>query len=174
MLTRPLPRWKRAMDIVGAGTLLLLSLPVLLGAAALVRASGAGPVLFRQQRAGRGGRPFVMLKLRTMVVDAEAKQAALIDQSEQDGPAFKLRDDPRITPVGRLLRRTSVDELPQLINVLRGDMSLVGPRPAAAVGGGGVSQLVVASHGRHAGAHVLLAGGRALERDVRPVGADGH
>lgn len=129
VLTRRMPRWKRAMDIFGAGAVLLLALPVLLVAAAMLRASGPGPVLFRQMRAGRGARPFEMLKLRTMVVDAEAKQAALLDQSEQDGPAFKLRNDPRITPVGRLLRRTSIDELPQLINVLRGEMSLVGPRP---------------------------------------------
>jgi lipopolysaccharide/colanic/teichoic acid biosynthesis glycosyltransferase len=85
--------------------------------------------MFRQVRCGLYGRPFEMLKLRTMVQDAEARRAELLELNEMDGPVFKMKYDPRITPVGRLLRRFSIDELPQLWNVLRGDMSLVGPRP---------------------------------------------
>ena len=85
--------------------------------------------MFLQKRAGLGGRPFTIYKFRTMVVDAEAKKAALRAISEQDGPAFKLKHDPRVTAVGRFLRETSLDELPQLWNVVKGDMSLVGPRP---------------------------------------------
>jgi len=87
------------------------------------------PVLFRQRRVGEDGEPFTMLKFRTMVIDAEQRLPELIDVATLEQPAFKIRDDPRVTRVGRLLRRTSLDELPQLINVLRGDMSLVGPRP---------------------------------------------
>lgn len=121
---------KRAMDVVGAATGLLLGAPLLLVAAALVKVQDpAAPVLFVQERAGRYGRPFRMLKLRTMRPDAEAVQHELSARNEMSGPVFKVRDDPRITPVGRLLRRWSVDELPQLWNVLKGEMSLVGPRP---------------------------------------------
>jgi len=89
-----------------------------------------GPVLFRQPRAGRYGRPFTVFKFRSMYVNAEAELEKLRARNEASGPLFKLRDDPRRTRVGRLLRETSLDELPQLLNVLRGDMSLVGPRPA--------------------------------------------
>jgi lipopolysaccharide/colanic/teichoic acid biosynthesis glycosyltransferase len=127
---RPLPRWKRAMDIMGAVMGLLLLLPLFMIAAAAVRLSSAGPIIFKQKRAGLGGRPFTIYKFRTMSASAsEEGNAALRRYNEQDGPVFKMRNDPRLTPVGKFLRRTSIDELPQLWNVLRGDMSLVGPRP---------------------------------------------
>jgi lipopolysaccharide/colanic/teichoic acid biosynthesis glycosyltransferase len=106
-----------------------LASPILAIAALAIRLSSPGPILFRQKRAGLGGKPFTIFKFRTMCIDAEQKKAALRHRSEQDGPAFKIRHDPRITRVGRFLRETSLDELPQLWNVIRGDMSLVGPRP---------------------------------------------
>ena len=109
---------------------LLLLAPVLLAVAAVVKLQDGGPVFFRQARVGRDGEPFGMLKFRSMVVDAEARLAdARRERNEVDGVLFKIKDDPRITRVGRFLRRFSIDELPQLFNVLRGDMSLVGPRP---------------------------------------------
>ena len=112
------------------GCLLLLAIaPILLVTAVLVKLTSRGPVLFRQTRVGRGGEQFSMLKFRTMVVDAEARKAELHVLNEGNGVLFKLRDDPRVTKVGKYLRRFSIDELPQLVNVLRGDMSLVGPRP---------------------------------------------
>ncbi|MEU4198304.1 sugar transferase [Kribbella sp. NPDC026611] len=112
------------------GCLMLLGIaPLLLVTAALVKLTSKGPVLFKQTRVGRGGVPFKMLKFRTMVVDAEERKAELHALNEGNGILFKMRDDPRITKVGKYLRRFSIDELPQLVNVLRGDMSLVGPRP---------------------------------------------
>lgn len=129
LLVQPLPLWKRFIDIAVGSLVLLLSLPVMIGAALAIRLSDPGPVLFKQKRAGLGGRPFTIYKFRTMVVDAEAKKAQLRHRSEQDGPAFKIKHDPRITRVGRFLRESSLDELPQLFNVLKGEMSLVGPRP---------------------------------------------
>jgi exopolysaccharide biosynthesis polyprenyl glycosylphosphotransferase len=121
---------KEAVDRLGAGLALLASAPVLLAIALAVRLDSSGPVLFRQVRIGRGGREFSMLKFRTMAADAEEQRAALLDRNENaDGLLFKIADDPRITRVGRLLRRFSLDELPQLFNVLGGQMSLVGPRP---------------------------------------------
>jgi lipopolysaccharide/colanic/teichoic acid biosynthesis glycosyltransferase len=128
-LAAPMPPLKRAIDILGAGLGLLLLLPLLLLVALLIKLTSRGPVLFFQLRSGRGGRPFWMIKFRTMVPDAAALQAKLRARSEQDGPAFKMKNDPRITWLGRFLRKTSLDELPQLWNVLVGDMSLVGPRP---------------------------------------------
>lgn len=122
--------FKRGMDAVGAGIGLVMLAPVMLAVALAVRLTSPGPILFRQLRLGRGGRPFYLLKFRTMVVDAERRLAELEARNEAAGGVlFKIRDDPRITPIGRFLRRTSLDELPQLINVLRGEMSLVGPRP---------------------------------------------
>jgi exopolysaccharide biosynthesis polyprenyl glycosylphosphotransferase len=121
---------KRVIDVVGAAAVLILTLPVLVVAALAIRLGDGGPVLFRQERAGLHGRRFTILKLRTMVVDAEDRREALMHRNERQGAAFKIKDDPRVTRVGRLLRRTSIDELPQLVNVLRGQMSLVGPRPA--------------------------------------------
>lgn len=121
---------KRGMDIVGAGAILLLLSPVLAVVAALVRLSGPGPILYRQRRIGQGGAPFDMVKFRSMVDGADARLGALLEaQGRADQPLFKVDDDPRITPVGRILRKYSLDELPQLWNVLCGQMSLVGPRP---------------------------------------------
>lgn len=125
----PMPRWKRGLDILGASAGLTLLSPLMLGAALAVKLSSPGPVLFKQARGGRMGKRFVMYKFRSMVVDAEQKKQELLALNEQDGPAFKLSADPRVTPLGRFLRTTSIDELPQLLNVLKGDMSLVGPRP---------------------------------------------
>jgi lipopolysaccharide/colanic/teichoic acid biosynthesis glycosyltransferase len=119
---------KRALDVVGATVGLVLLLPLLLVLALAIRVSSPGPTLFRQQRVGRDGREFVIWKLRTMVVHAEQLRAGLMPQSRESSWLF-IDADPRVTPLGRVLRRTSLDELPQLVNVLRGDMSLVGPRP---------------------------------------------
>lgn len=121
---------KRTFDVALATTAMALTAPILGVAAVAIRLDTPGPVLFRQVRVGRNGRPFQVLKLRTMVADAEARRAELLEANEADGPLFKMRDDPRITRVGRILRRSSIDELPQLWNVVRGEMSLVGPRPA--------------------------------------------
>lgn len=120
---------KRAIDVVGAATALVVLSPVMLAAALAVKLTSPGPVFFRQERAGLGGRPFAFYKFRSMCVDAEQRKQELLSKNEQTGPVFKMAADPRITPVGRFLRRTSIDELPQLWNVLTGDMSLVGPRP---------------------------------------------
>jgi exopolysaccharide biosynthesis polyprenyl glycosylphosphotransferase len=122
---------KRAMDILGAGGLLLLSLPILIAAGIAIKITSSGPVFFSQDRYGLHRRRFRMFKLRTMVVNAEVLQAQLEHQNELGGPVFKIRQDPRVTKVGAFLRKTSIDELPQLWNVLTGDMSLVGPRPLA-------------------------------------------
>jgi exopolysaccharide biosynthesis polyprenyl glycosylphosphotransferase len=121
---------KRTFDLVLAGVALVVVTPVWLAAAVAVKLDSTGPVIFRQERVGKDGELFPVWKFRTMVVDAEARLAELRDRNEADGPLFKLRDDPRVTRVGRVLRKTSLDELPQLVNVLRGEMSLVGPRPA--------------------------------------------
>ena len=120
---------KRAMDIVVSALLLILLSPLLLGVALWILLDDGRPVLFRQRRAGKEGEPFTMVKFRTMVNDAEQRLPELVDIENLDQPAFKIPDDPRVTPSGRWLRRTSIDELPQLLNVLRGQMSLVGPRP---------------------------------------------
>jgi exopolysaccharide biosynthesis polyprenyl glycosylphosphotransferase len=120
---------KRSFDIVGATVLLIVLSPLLLAATLAVRLSSRGPILYRSVRRGIGQRPFPCLKFRTMHTDAEERQADLEDLNEASGALFKIREDPRLTPVGRMLRRFSLDELPQLANVLRGEMSLVGPRP---------------------------------------------
>jgi exopolysaccharide biosynthesis polyprenyl glycosylphosphotransferase len=121
---------KRTMDLVLACVGVLLAAPVLAVAAAAIKLTDSGPVLFGQRRVGRDGRSFTCWKLRTMAVDAERRLAELRAGNERHGPLFKLDRDPRVTRVGHLLRATSMDELPQLFNVLRGEMSLVGPRPA--------------------------------------------
>ncbi|MGA0122569.1 MAG: sugar transferase [Gaiellales bacterium] len=120
---------KRAFDIVISAALLVLLSPILLLSVLAIRLTSPGPIVFRDERVGLGERTFAMLKLRSMVSNAAQAQAELEDQNEADGALFKIRNDPRITPVGRVLRRFSIDELPQLVNVLKGEMSLVGPRP---------------------------------------------
>lgn len=131
--TRPVQSWaKRSMDILVSGFALLVLSPVLAVLAALITLTSPGPVFFVSDRAGLGGRHFRFLKFRSMVSDAEARRSALLERNSHRGHLFKVRDDPRITRVGRFMRRLSLDELPQLINVLRGDMSLVGPRPLPA------------------------------------------
>ncbi|KRE74508.1 sugar transferase [Arthrobacter sp. Soil762] len=120
---------KRLFDLFAAGLLLLLASPVMILVAVLVKLESGGPVLFRQERVGIEGNHFYMLKFRSMVIDAEARLTDLAWKNEGSGPLFKMKNDPRVTPMGRFLRRFSVDELPQLFNVLSGSMSLVGPRP---------------------------------------------
>ena len=120
---------KRTFDLVGSVFLLVVLSPLLAGCAAAVWLTSKGPILYRSHRPGIGGEPFDCLKFRTMFSDADERQADIEHLNEADGALFKIRDDPRITPVGRALRKFSLDELPQLWNVLRGDMSLVGPRP---------------------------------------------
>ncbi len=120
---------KRLVDMVGALALLALFSPLMVVVALLIKLTSPGPVFFVQERLGLNKRLFRMYKFRTMVVDAEQHQAELEKLNEMGGPTFKIKDDPRVTPLGAILRRTSIDELPQLVNVLNGDMSLVGPRP---------------------------------------------
>jgi exopolysaccharide biosynthesis polyprenyl glycosylphosphotransferase len=120
---------KRTLDVVVSGLMLALLSPLLLLTALGILLDSGLPVLFRQRRAGKDGKPFTVLKFRTMVADAEERLSELVDLAKLEQPAFKIRDDPRVTRLGRTLRRFSIDELPQLINVLRGEMSLVGPRP---------------------------------------------
>jgi lipopolysaccharide/colanic/teichoic acid biosynthesis glycosyltransferase len=129
VLLQPLPCWKRALDVLGASVGLLVFSPLMAAAAIGIKLTSPGPVLFQQRRTGLGGQPFTIYKLRTMCLNAEEKKQALQSQNEQDGPAFKIKNDPRVTTLGRYLRITCVDELPQLFNVLLGDMTLVGPRP---------------------------------------------
>jgi lipopolysaccharide/colanic/teichoic acid biosynthesis glycosyltransferase len=123
---------KRVIDVILAGAALLLSCPLLAVLGLMVRVSSAGPALFRQERVGRGMRPFTMLKLRTMVDGADGLVAGLLDETGADQRFYKFQHDPRITRAGGWLRKWSLDELPQLWNVVRGDMSLVGPRPGLA------------------------------------------
>jgi exopolysaccharide biosynthesis polyprenyl glycosylphosphotransferase len=120
---------KRALDVVVASVLIVALAPLLLVVALVIRLTSPGPVFFAQERVGLNKRRFRMLKFRTMVQDAERKMKELEHLNEASGPVFKIRNDPRVTRVGAVLRRTSIDELPQLINVLKGDLSLVGPRP---------------------------------------------
>jgi exopolysaccharide biosynthesis polyprenyl glycosylphosphotransferase len=120
---------KRILDVVLAGVLLVVLAPVLVAVALLVKLTSPGPIFFVQERVGLGKRRFRMLKFRTMVADAERRIHELEHLNEASGPVFKIRNDPRLTPVGALLRKTSLDELPQLLNVVKGDLSLVGPRP---------------------------------------------
>ncbi|ACV07714.1 sugar transferase [Jonesia denitrificans] len=120
---------KRAFDVVGSAFLIVVLSPIMVTVAVLVKRDSPGPVLFRQGRIGHNQEPFKMLKFRSMAIDAEAKLAEFLDRNDGNGVLFKLKDDPRVTRVGRVLRRYSLDELPQLFNVLKGDMSLVGPRP---------------------------------------------
>jgi exopolysaccharide biosynthesis polyprenyl glycosylphosphotransferase len=129
-LARAQVAMKRVFDVVMSSIGLLVSSPIFLIVAVCIKISDRGPIFFRQQRVGRDGRLFQVIKFRTMVVNAEKQLAALSKQNERHGPLFKMVNDPRVTGLGRFLRRSSLDELPQLINVLKGEMSLVGPRPA--------------------------------------------
>jgi exopolysaccharide biosynthesis polyprenyl glycosylphosphotransferase len=129
---RPKPlQWelKRLLDIIASATALLLFAPLLVVTAVAVKLTSKGPALFKQERVGLHGRTFHMLKFRSMVADAELQKSALAVANERSGPVFKIAKDPRVTPLGRFIRKYSIDELPQLLNVLRGDMSIVGPRP---------------------------------------------
>jgi exopolysaccharide biosynthesis polyprenyl glycosylphosphotransferase len=120
---------KRLFDIVSSAAALLALSPLLLGVALIIKVTSRGPIFFKQKRVGLHGKTFEMLKFRSMVVNAEELKAKLEAMNEQTGPVFKMKNDPRITPIGRFIRKYSIDELPQLINVLRGEMSVVGPRP---------------------------------------------
>ena len=121
---------KRAIDIIGAGSGLVLLSPVIAVVACAVKFTSKGPIFFSQKRVGKNGELFDMYKFRSMVVNAEELKEKLAHQNEMSGPMFKMKDDPRVTKVGKFIRKTSLDELPQLWNVLKGDMSLVGPRPS--------------------------------------------
>ena len=129
LFIRRTPAWKRCMDVAGAFIGLVLLLPLFVLIAVAIKATSRGPIFYSQWRDGRGGKRFVIYKFRSMVVGADADQHELRELNERDGPAFKISNDPRVTWVGRLLRRTNFDELPQIWNVLKGEMSLVGPRP---------------------------------------------
>ena len=121
---------KRLVDIVCSATALVLLSPLLLVVAAAIKITSPGPVMFRQVRVGLHGARFNLLKFRSMVVNADALKDKLLAQNEQTGPVFKMKVDPRVTAIGRFIRKFSIDELPQLVNILRGDMTIVGPRPA--------------------------------------------
>lgn len=129
----PAPRsyavMKRCLDLTVASLGLVALSPALAAVALAIKLDSRGPVFFRQLRVGKGHRPFYCLKFRSMTADAEKRREEIAHLNEVDGPVFKIRNDPRVTRVGRVIRKTSIDELPQLINVVRGEMSLVGPRP---------------------------------------------
>lgn len=120
---------KRLFDIIFSSIALCFSIPIILIAAICIKIEDHGPVFFRQTRLTKNGKPFIMYKLRTMKIYADKEKIKFMDKNEQDGPAFKIKNDPRITKVGKFLRSTSIDELPQFLNVLKGEMSVVGPRP---------------------------------------------
>ena len=120
---------KRAMDLIVSLTAIVILSPLLLGVALAIKLTSKGPILFVQPRVGMNKRSFKLFKFRSMYVDAEERRKELAHLNEMDGPVFKIRNDPRVTPLGRFIRKTSIDELPQLFNVLTGHMSLVGPRP---------------------------------------------
>lgn len=145
--TRREPWSRQTLERVAAGLLVVLLVPLLVLIAVLIRSTSPGPVLFRHTRIGYGGRPFQVLKFRTMHADAESRAADLLRLNTASGPLFKIRHDPRITPVGRWLRRLSLDELPQLWNVLNGSMSLIGPRPSSPAE---VARFSPQEHRRHA------------------------
>ncbi|MGL5151648.1 MAG: sugar transferase [Clostridium sp.] len=121
---------KRSIDFIGALVGIILLSPILLLTGIFIKIESKGPIFYAQDRIGKNGKRFKMYKLRSMVVDAEKLKKKLLEQNEMSGPMFKMKDDPRITKVGKFIRKTSIDELPQLVNILKGDMSLVGPRPS--------------------------------------------
>jgi len=122
--------FKRSLDIIASICGLILLSPVLLIVSILIKMESKGPVFFMQKRIGLNGKEFNMYKFRSMVINAEELKEKLKDKNEMSGPMFKIKDDPRITKIGKFIRKTSIDELPQLVNVLKGEMSLVGPRPS--------------------------------------------
>ncbi|MBN9503863.1 MAG: hypothetical protein BGO01_07115 [Armatimonadetes bacterium 55-13] len=128
---RPVPYrvWKRGFDLAVSLVILAVLLPLFIILALLVKLTSKGPVFYASTRIGRCGKPFKFLKFRTMYQDADKRLGELMTQNEKDGPIFKMKNDPRITPIGRFLRKYSLDELPQLIHVAKGEMSMVGPRP---------------------------------------------
>lgn len=121
---------KRAIDIFCSLIGLLVLIPILVLVAILVKIESKGPIIFSQDRVGKGGKVFKMYKFRSMLINAEELKEKLIDKNERIGPMFKIKNDPRITKVGKFIRKTSIDELPQLVNILKGEMSIVGPRPS--------------------------------------------
>ena len=121
--------FKRVFDLVMASLGLIILSPVFLVVSIAIRAEDGGKAIYKQTRLTKGGKEFTMYKFRSMCVDAESKLDSLMDRNEMTGPAFKIADDPRITKVGKFIRKTSIDELPQLLNILKGEMSIVGPRP---------------------------------------------
>lgn len=121
---------KRAIDVLGSLIGLVLLSPILIAVGVAIKIDSKGPIVYSQTRVGRNGNHFKMYKFRSMVINADELLERLRDKNEMDGPMFKIKEDPRITKVGKFIRNTSIDELPQLINVLKGDMSLVGPRPS--------------------------------------------
>ncbi len=128
--TKVMRHLKRILDVGVASIALIMTAPIMLITAILIKIDSPGPILFRQTRVGKWGEPFPCYKFRSMYIDAEQRLQDLLAKNEADGPVFKMKNDPRVTRVGRVIRKLSIDELPQLFNVLKGDMSLVGPRPA--------------------------------------------
>ncbi len=128
--TKVIHNLKRGLDISVASAMIVATSPLMAATVVAIRLESPGPVLFRQVRVGKDGEHFACYKFRSMYLDAEQRKAELMAKNEADGPVFKMKDDPRITRVGRVIRKLSIDELPQLFNVLKGEMSLVGPRPA--------------------------------------------
>ena len=162
---------KRLFDIGIAATLLVLTTPLLVLSAIAIKINSRGPTIFSQVRIGKDGRLFKVHKLRTMEADAEERLDVLRERSDVDGPLFKIRDDPRVTTVGRFLRRTSIDELPQLWNVLSGEMSIVGPRPALPTESAGWTRPVTHAVAREAGHHGNVAGQRPEQLVLRRLRA---
>ena len=126
---KEIPKWKRGMDIFGSILAIILFSPIMVVAAIAVKLDSKGGIIFRQKRAGLGEKPFYCYKFRSMYEDSDKMKEKLLTYNERTGPVFKMTDDPRITRVGRVIRKWSIDEMPQFFNVLKGDMSLVGPRP---------------------------------------------
>ncbi len=163
--------FKRIFDIALSGVSLIVLSPLLACIAAMIRITSPGPVLFEQTRCGLGGRRFTLYKFRSMINNAEQMRAEMHQLNELDGPVFKISDDPRITPVGRWLRRFSLDELPQLWNVLRGDMSFVGPRPAGSGRSGAIRGLAAAAAAHASRPDLHLGAGRAQPCRLQPLDA---
>ncbi|WP_129675355.1 sugar transferase [Candidatus Chloroploca sp. Khr17] len=128
--TKVVRNLKRALDVSLASAAIVATAPLMIGTVVAIKLDSPGPVIFQQERVGKDGETFGCYKFRSMYVDAERRKAELLAKNEADGPVFKMKDDPRITRVGKVIRKLSIDELPQLFNVLKGEMSLVGPRPA--------------------------------------------